>query len=385
MGNILIFGSFSVRDWDLLRQRQQTLVDFLVKDFNVFYVERISAKDVGIITVVKALIKRFYSRKKSIQRNRTFQQTLHFIQLKIFPIQKGLFRQINARLSFFQIQKVMKRYDIKFFDSVIVSHPASYVNDIFQKIPARKRIYDCVQRFQFNEYFPPEVIQNDRNIAMKSDMVIADSVTILEEKRQLNTKVLQIPQGIDLVNYNNNVRNSAGIPVDLLPVRNHRVCYVGGFHQSFDFDLVAKLANDIPECTVVLIGKESPEAKKRLRCKNITFLGWKHYTLLPSYMKYMDVFIIPYILNEHSKGVFPTKLFEYLYFKKPVVASALPDILAYKEYVYVANSSNEFIRLVNESLFKGENKLRSISHEVYEQFMRDNSWEARYKDFKNCL
>ena len=95
MKNILIFGSFSVRDWELNRQRQQTLVDFLVKDFNVFYIERINPKTVGIRVIVKAFIKRLIS-VRNIKKSLTNEKRLHFIQLIIFPFQKGIFRFIQG-------------------------------------------------------------------------------------------------------------------------------------------------------------------------------------------------------------------------------------------------------------------------------------------------
>lgn len=384
-GSILIFGSFSIRDWDVLRQRQQTILEFLVQDFNVFYVERISAKNVGIIKTLKAVIKRFFLVSNAEKKARFTLKHLYFIQLKIVPFQRGIFRLFNKKLALLQIRNVMKKYEINRFDAIIVSHPANYVNDIFDKIPAKKRIYDCVQRFEFNEYFPLEVTFNDRNIAKKVDLVIADSITIFHEKKDLNKNVVRIPQGIDLKNYNNNRINDAGIPGDLAEMGKHKICYIGSFHQSFDFDLMRKLAMDISSATLVLIGSETTEAKKKLSCNNIVFLGWKHYTLLPIYMSHMDLFVIPYLLTEHGKGVFPTKLFEYLFFKKPVVSTALPDILEYSEYLYVAHTKEQFIEVVKDSLFNGKNKLAFIPQEKYENFIRENSWESRYGQFKKYL
>lgn len=385
MKNILIFGSFSIRDWDLLRQRQQTIVEYLVKDFKVFYIERISPKNVGLITILKVMIKRFISVRNVGKESQFTTKYPYFIQLKIFPFQKGIFRQLNARLALLQIRKVMKKYKINHFDTIIVGRPPNYIHDIFDKIPAKKRIYDCVQRYAFNVYYPPEVILNDKNIAKKVDVVIADSITIFNEKKDLNKNVVRIPQGIDLENYNIVRTKDSVIPNDLAAVGKPRICYVGSFHQSFDFDLMRKLAMDISSATLVLIGSETTEAKKKLSCNNIVFLGWKHYTLLPIYMSHMDLFVIPYLLTEHGKGVFPTKLFEYLFFKKPVVSTALPDILEYGEYLYVAHTKEQFIEVVKDSLFNGKNKLAFIPQEKYENFIRENSWESRYGQFKKYL
>lgn len=385
MRTMLIYGSFSVRDWDLLRQRQQSLVDFFIEDFEVFYIERINPKNVGIFTVLKALFKRTILYRNTRKNSWLNKERLHFIQLKIFPFQRGIFRLFNAKLAVLQIRKVMHRYKINQFDVIIITHPANYVNDIFDKIPVRKRIYDCVQRFEFNKLFPPEVVVNDKNIAKNVDLVIADSITIFNEKLGLNKNVVRIPQGIDIRNYNSNRIKDAGIPGDLMNIGKNRICYVGSFHQTFDFNLVRRLAVTTPSATVILIGNETSEARKKLDCKNVVFLGWKHCKLLPIYMNYMDLFIIPYLLNEHGKGVFPTKLFEYLYFKKPVVSTALPDILEYEKYLYVAHTAEEFIKYVQNSLFEGENKLSTIPDDHFDRFISENSWEARYKEFKEYL
>jgi hypothetical protein len=382
--NLLVFGSFTVRDWDLVRQRQQTLIDFLVNDFRIFYVERINPNTVGIKIIMKACLKRFLAIRK-MRMNRVNDKNLHFIQLKIFPIQKGIFRILNSWLVILQIKKIMKKNQVQYFDSIIISHPANYVTDAFSKVPARKTIYDCFQRFEFNRNFPVEMGHNDKYIAKKVDMVIADSITIYNEKKRLNKNVVRIPQGIDLENYNSNGAKNAGIPNDLLTMGKHRICYTGGFHQSFDFDLVGRLAASIPEATIVLIGKETTEAQEKLINDNIIFLGWKHYTELPLYMKYMDVFIIPYLLNERGKGVFPTKLFEYLYFRKPVISIALPDVIEYSKYLYVAYTKEEFVKLVKDSLFKGANKLDSFNVNFFNQFMNANSWESRYSEFNKYL
>lgn len=90
-----------------------------------------------------------------------------FSTIKDIPFSKRNFSITQCEVGDFADKKIMKKYKINHFDSIIISHPANYVNDIFDKIPAVKRIYDCVQRFEFNKYFPPEVVFNDKNIAKK--------------------------------------------------------------------------------------------------------------------------------------------------------------------------------------------------------------------------
>jgi len=385
MKNILIFGSFSIRDWKEFRQRQQVIVDFLLSDYRIFYVERISAKRIGFWKLCTACLKRAHIILSRHKESFLKKKNLHFIQLKFIPGEKYYLRVVNKILITYQIKKIMKKWNISCFECIIISHPARYVSDVFSKIPAKKRIYDCVQRFEFNEFYPKEVTLIEKDIAKKVDTIITDSITIFNEKKLLHKNVAQIPQGVDLSCYNKQRADMTEEPHDLKNIERKRVCYIGGFHQTFNYSLVKKITNEIPEANFVFIGHATGAVKQKLQNHNVSFLGWKSYEILPVYMNFMDVFILPYLLSEHGKGVFPTKLFEYLFFKRPVISTALPDIIDYGEYLYIAHTGEEFIRLLKNSLFGDKNKLTNISQKNFDNFLNKNSWESRYEDYKKHL
>ena len=59
--------------------------------------------------------------------------------------------------------------------------------------------------------------------------------------------------------------------------------------------------------------------------KNVAFLGIKQHSELAEYIDRFDVCLIPYLLNDYTETVYPTKLNEYLARGKAVVSTALPE------------------------------------------------------------
>jgi len=61
---------------------------------------------------------------------------------------------------------------------------------------------------------------------------------------------------------------------------------------------------------------------------NIHYLGSKTYTELPKYLSVWDIALIPFALNESTQFISPTKTPEYLAAGKPVIATAVRDVVA---------------------------------------------------------
>ena len=87
-------------------------------------------------------------------------------------------------------------------------------------------------------------------------------------------------------------------------------------------------------------------------------------------MKSFDVCTIPYILNTLSESIFPLKLFEYLAAGRPIVTTALPELLPYREYIHVASTAEEFLSGLEQSL---SDPLPSPS----QTFLDENSWDTK--------
>ncbi len=105
-------------------------------------------------------------------------------------------------------------------------------------------------------------------------------------------------------------------------------------------------------------------------------------TALPTAISSTDAIILPYKLNEFTKGVFPSKAYECLATGKPVVATPLPDFReTLSGSIYFADGAEGFIEVL-KSLPDLEN-----SGKVHERMevARMNSWESRFDKVERIL
>jgi glycosyltransferase involved in cell wall biosynthesis len=74
---------------------------------------------------------------------------------------------------------------------------------------------------------------------------------------------------------------------------------------------------------------------------------------LPAYLKGFDVALLPSVLNDYTRGMFPLKFFEYLGAGCPVVATALPALHGFRDVAHLAATPADFIAGVERAL-RGE-------------------------------
>jgi hypothetical protein len=167
---------------------------------------------------------------------------------------------------------------------------------------------------------------------------------------------LLLPNAVTLEDWQN---VSAGeVPADLAAVRrgDRVVAYYGAIANWFDWPLWVHAANARPDWSFVLIGpaydgNTAAVQARAAAAPNIHYLGPKRYDELPRYMQFVDVATIPFVLNAITHACSPVKLFEYMAAGKPVVTTAMREVLKYHS-VLVAHSAEDFVRRLDEAVGK---------------------------------
>jgi glycosyltransferase involved in cell wall biosynthesis len=105
--------------------------------------------------------------------------------------------------------------------------------------------------------------------------------------------------------------------------------FFGVVDERMDYDLVAKVADAHPEWNIVIVGPMAKvEASDLPQRANIHWLGGRDYSQLPSYTKSFDVCLMPFARNEATEYINPTKALEYMATAKPIVSTAVPDVVS---------------------------------------------------------
>ncbi|HVE64908.1 MAG TPA: glycosyltransferase [Mycobacteriales bacterium] len=130
------------------------------------------------------------------------------------------------------------------------------------------------------------------------------------------------PSGVETQHYaqSRGLRTEHDIPV---------AGYVGVIDERLDLDLVAAVADELPDWEIRLAGPVTKIDESSLPQRpNILYLGMQPYELLPEVMAGFDVALMPFALNEATRAISPTKTLEYLAAGLPVVSTRVPDVVA---------------------------------------------------------
>lgn len=170
------------------------------------------------------------------------------------------------------------------------------------------------------------IAQGEAKLAAEADLIIATSAEVAESWRARGVKTLHIPPGYDDAIPERT--DAAPLPADVdLP--EPIVGFVGHLGKRIDLSLLEAVA--ATGCSLLLVGPRHPrydlQAMDRLLAlPNVRWVGPKPFEQLPSYLRVIDVGLVPYTDSAFNRGSFPLKTLEYLAAGCAVVATDLPAI-----------------------------------------------------------
>jgi glycosyltransferase involved in cell wall biosynthesis len=174
-------------------------------------------------------------------------------------------------------------------------------------------------------------------------------------------------------------RHISDLPPELAEIPRPRLGYIGVLSDfKIDFALLETLVASRPDWQFVFIGDQregqNSEAAARLKLKsNVHFLGWRSYHELPKYLAGFDVGLLPQLINDYTRSMFPMKFFEYLAAGLPVVSTALPALRDFASVHSVAHDGCAFSKAVSVVLAGCGPKAPPVE----DPLLQANSWDTR--------
>lgn len=259
-------------------------------------------------------------------------------RLKLFS-KASLTERVFAKfVSSRAIARLGTHFDVVIYcsDPVPVKWPNKRVSGVF--------LYDCMDDWSGFPFKSGEVVNWERSICAKADIVAVVSEPLAERLRSrgIETEILVVPNAVDVKDFCCPATKS---PHEQGPPT---VGYLGSIDEWFDWDIVLHLARSMPEIIIVLVGPHRGELPQLP--PNVILEGKQPYSKMPDYLAKFDVCIIPFDVRiPYVKTVSPIKLYEYLAAGKVVVSTSLPDALSLREdgLIYVADNPTEFSSAVN--------------------------------------
>lgn len=190
-------------------------------------------------------------------------------------------------------------------------------------------IYDCMDELSAFRGAPPALVEREKALFAQADLVFTGGRSLYEAKREHHAAVHAFPSSVDADHFGTARWARGDEPGDQATIPGPRLGFFGVIDERMDLELIDRLARERPDHHIVMIGpvvKIDPATLPRR--PNIHWLGQKTYAELPRYLAGWDVAIMPFALNESTRFISPTKTLEYLAAGKPVVSTAIRDVVS---------------------------------------------------------
>ena len=258
----------------------------------------------------------------------------------------------------------------------------------------RALIYDCMDELSAFRYAPAQLRQRERALMASADLVLCGGPSLYAAREGLHPNLHCLPSAVDPAHFAPPTARPVGGDAadvgrdgegegegesegageyagagegeadgDPLAARaaelqgdlaRPRLGYFGVIDERMDLELVAALADARPDWQIVMVGPVVKiDAASLPRRPNIRWLGMQSYAQLPQLLAGWDLCLMPFALNESTRFISPTKTLEYLAGGKPVVSTAIHDVISlYGGAVRIGRDAAGFIAACDAVLYE---------------------------------
>jgi UDP-galactopyranose mutase len=214
-------------------------------------------------------------------------------------------------------------------------------------------IYDCMDELSLFRGAPPELIEQERKLFERADLVFTGGLSLFEAKCERHRQVYPFPSSVDVRHFAR-ARDAAEDPLDQRDIPHPRIGYAGVIDERIDTELLAEVSRLRPDWHFIMIG---PVVKIPIdalpKAANIHYLGMKQYSELPAYFSSWEAGMIPFALNDATRFISPTKTPEYLAAGLPVISTPIRDVVRpYGDLglARIAGNANEFTAAIDQTM-----------------------------------
>jgi glycosyltransferase involved in cell wall biosynthesis len=212
-------------------------------------------------------------------------------------------------------------------------------------------VYDCMDELANFRFAAPDMSHREQFLLSRADVVFTGGHHLFESKSRHHPNVHFFGCGVDVDHYSKAAVAETAVPAAVANLPGPIFGYFGVIDERLDYDLLTHLAKRRPEASIVMIGPLAKIERHVLpSLPNIHWLGQQAYADLPAFLKAFDVCLMPFALNEATQYINPTKTLEYMASGKPIVSTAIPDVVRnFTPIVDVARSHEEFVLAVDRA------------------------------------
>ena len=297
-----------------------------------------------------------------------------------YPITRSAWVHNNwYRLTFPRLVEQVKEQGFTDVDLLYFDNPLQ--NFWLSTVSRKRAIYRMTDNISGYQKNTMSTIASEALLCRSVDIVLCTARSLMPRARMLGAKSPHyFPNGVELAHFQEDQRPAPDVYAE---IASPRVIYVGEMAERFDFVLVKKLAQKLPNVSFIMIGPCSVARKELAGINNVHVLGSVPYDNLPPYIRHSDVGIIPFRVKEKAAlvgGVNPLKLYQYLASGIQVVSVKWPEIEGLESPAFLCETDDEFIAAVRRALGNG-----LIERSAAERVLADKDWSGRVSELEGFV
>jgi glycosyltransferase involved in cell wall biosynthesis len=367
----------STADWDnpYWTNKQHMAVEFARRGHRVFYVE---SQGLRAPTATGKDFKRIIKRLKTgVRAPRQPKPNIWVWSPLVVPLHRfGLVRALN---------RTLLKVGMKFWCAWNGIRPdilwtySPLTTELYDLSAYPTVVYHAVDDVKMQPGVPYDAVaQGEVELAKQAHLIFTTAPKLQTFYEAINPRTYFYSNVADYHHFNTALSSELAVPQDIARMQKPVIGFVGAISSyKLDFELIQSIARSRPDWSFVFIGEIGEgdpltDASTLKGNPNIHLLGGRPYATLPSYLKGMDVAIIPSLINDYTRSMSPMKFFEYLAAGKPVVATPLAALEAYPRVVQLRESASAFEDGIVAALNGGASTL-----EERLAVAREHTYEAR--------
>ena len=275
------------------------------------------------------------------------------------------------------LTKVFEREGINTRNSVFWFYPKNYLaEDLIDIFEPKSVVVDVVDDHRtwpnVSKQEISKLTKHYESLLKKADLAFANCQSVYDSMSEYTPFIQLIPNGCErspkVTKYN------AKFIDDMRTHTGPIIGFVGNLESKIDDKLIEKLAQEMPEALIVLVGSThaNPDIKRLNTISNIVMPGVIESRNVNAVIKEFDVCIVPHKRTALTINMNPLKVFVYLSNKRPVVTTDI-DNLPNSKAVLVSKNADEFVDNVRKAI------ANKFDESIYLKFIEQNCWESRFR------
>jgi teichuronic acid biosynthesis glycosyltransferase TuaH len=287
---------------------------------------------------------------------------------------------LNIWIRKFFIYMILKKdsYDLIWISSI----------EIYQSLPFNhksKIIYDCmddVLGFVSNNKDIKKYEYLEKKLIYTSEHIFCSSSSLLNkiiERGANKCKCTLILNAFD-----KNAFKAENISdVSFIQTNFFTIGYVGTISDWFDFDSILYVLERLKNINFYIIGPIVNLKEKIPKHPRIIYIGPIPHSSINLYINKFNLLIMPFLVNSLVESVDPVKLYEYIYFNKPIISAYYTGLERFSKFVDFYRNKEELVYKINNYI---NNDIKDYNPSYDKKiFLEENSWNNRMKQIKSVL